>query len=173
MLYWLIGTVVRSFLILAASLISAMPWGLPVEFVFALPLLVFAVIHDIVWRARDQVLIPVVFVAGLLVDILVNGPLGFWSFLFLLGFGMTRQLAKPNQPQQLLRRWTSYSLVALAITAIAWLVGSLYFLKLVAFLPMLFGAGLAAAIYPILSLLLGLSHVVITKPEVELTGSEA
>ena len=53
-------------------------------------------VHDgacVPWRAaRGVVPSPVMFVAGIAMDIITNGPLGFWALIYLFGVLIARQL---------------------------------------------------------------------------------
>ena len=66
------------------TLIAALPLGVPAGDRFFLPLLPVVAVHY--WTLRHDAWLPewVVFLAGLMLDILTHGPLGYWAFIYLL-----------------------------------------------------------------------------------------
>ena len=72
--------------IIVATVLVALPWGMAAENRFLLPLLPLIVIHFWTLRRPGDVAEWWVFVAGLSLDILTNGPIGYWALIYLLGY---------------------------------------------------------------------------------------
>lgn len=144
------------------ALIAALPWGLPSDERFFLPLLPVIAIHY--WTLRHDAWIPewVVFLAGLALDVLTQGPLGYWAFIYLLAHLIataSSSVAARGPGARLLLLALALSIV----TAVAWAVSSVYFLEIVDWRPYAIGAALASLIaipvLPILRLLDGKAEV--------------
>jgi rod shape-determining protein MreD len=70
--------------ILVAVLATAVPWGLPADATFVLPLVVVMMVFC--WRAIQGAVLPpiVVMLVGLLTDVTTGGPLGYWGLMALM-----------------------------------------------------------------------------------------
>ncbi len=128
--------------VLFLTLIAALPWGLPAEDRFFLPLMPVIAIHY--WTLRHDAWLPewVVFLAGLTLDVLTNGPLGYWALIYLL-IQLIATLSAPLAKNGSIARLALLALAVVAVTAVAWAVASLYFLELVDWAPYALGAGFA------------------------------
>lgn len=127
------------------TVIAALPWGLPSQDRFFLPLLPVVAIHY--WTLRHDALIPewFVFLAGLSLDVLTHGPLGYWSLIYLVAY-ITAVMSAPFA----LRAGTGVrlALLGLALTIVAltgWAVASIYFFELADWRPYAAGVAFAAA----------------------------
>ena len=71
--------------VLFAVLATAVPWGLPADATFILPLVVVMMVFC--WRVLPGTdLQPyVAMLLGLLTDVMSGGPLGFWALMTLIG----------------------------------------------------------------------------------------
>lgn len=129
--------------IAALTLIAALPWGLPSEYRFFLPLLPVVAIHF--WSLRHPGLVPdwFVFLAGLTLDILTQGPLGYWSLIYLAAHVLAVTTAPAGAGGQLVRLGL-FCLALVVVAAVAWLVASIYFLELADVRPYAIGAGMAS-----------------------------
>ena len=138
----------------ALTVLSALPWGVPAESRFVLPLLPVVAIHY--WVLRDHAdVVPewFVFLCGLLLDVLTNGPLGFWSMIYLFAYGLAT-LSRPWAREGVFARWLLL-LAALAImSTCAWIISSVYAVEIVDWQPFAWGALAAGLAHPVLALLL-------------------
>lgn len=143
--------------IVVTTILVVLPWGMTAENRFVLPLLPLIVIHYWTTRRPDVVAEWWAFAAGLSVDILTHGPIGYWALMYLLGFAaahMTRGVSG-DRP---LMTWLTAAITLLLVTAIAWIISSLYYFEFTDWRPYLFAAVAAAIIYPVIGLVLrGLS----------------
>ena len=85
--------------VLFAVLATAVPWGLPADATFILPLVVVMMVFC--WRALPgATLSPAIAVLlGLLTDVTSGGPLGFWALLLLDRLGRWHARAGPGRGQ--------------------------------------------------------------------------
>ena len=70
--------------VLFAVLATAVPWGLPADATFILPLVMVMMVFC--WRALPGTVLPpyLAMLLGLLTDIVSGGPLGFWALMALI-----------------------------------------------------------------------------------------
>jgi rod shape-determining protein MreD len=129
-------------------LIAVLPWGLPPAGRFVLPLLPFAAIHY--WVSRHAGRLPewVAFAAGLTVDVLSNGPLGYWSLIYLIGHMLAGEGAHWARESRL-ERWAIYAVSVFLLVAAAWAIASVYYLEIADWQPFAWAAMLSALSYPI------------------------
>ncbi len=71
--------------VLFAVVATAVPWGLPADATFILPLVVVMMVFC--WRAIPGAALPPAAAAGLglLADLMSGGPLGYWALMSLIG----------------------------------------------------------------------------------------
>jgi rod shape-determining protein MreD len=113
--------------VLFAVLATAVPWGLPPDATFILPLVVVMMVFC--WRViPGSDLQPyVAMLLGLLTDVMSGGPLGFWALMTLTGAiagGLTSPL---SDGQDMKRLWLVWAAVAVLVASLGWLIASLYF----------------------------------------------
>ncbi len=148
-----VNKLVPALTILLLVLLAVLPWGFPSSSRFVLPFLPCIAIHF--WVASHDDALPewVVFAAGLSVDVLTNGPLGYWSFIYLLTFALALQSRHlPGGGAGL--HWLTF-VTGLAITVItAWALSSLYFLEFADWQAFAVAAMAAGIAYPIVALVL-------------------
>ena len=77
------GRLVPALSVAVLVMVAVLPWGLPPDGRFVLPLLPFIAIHYWTSRHPEKLAEWVPFAAGLTVDVLSNGPLGYWSLIYL------------------------------------------------------------------------------------------
>lgn len=137
-------------IVLAAVIVSAVPWGLPASTGFVLPIATAMLIY--LYSAKAQPGLPAwfVFLAGVLTDMLTAGPLGYWALIFLLAHALGRALPYESGA---LTRFAVYIATAAITAAVAWGVASLYYVRVIDWRPMVFAAAAAVALFPILLLL--------------------
>ncbi len=131
--------------------LSALPWGVPADSRFVLPLLPAVAIHYWVLRGKSGT-VPewFAFAAGLLLDILTNGPLGFWPLIYLLTYVLAA-LSSPFAHDGPIRRWFLLFAAMSAVAAAAWMVTSLYSVQIADWQPFVWGAMAAALAHPLFS----------------------
>ena len=134
------------------ALLSALPWGLPPEARFFLPLLPYAAIHF--WVIRRPGLMPewLVFLTGLTTDVLTHGPLGFWSLTYLLGYIFARVLPQTLAEATLLR-WGHFCMTLCGMALAQWAIASIYFLSWADWKPLAGGMVAAGLAYPVIGLM--------------------
>ena len=81
--------------VLFAVLATAVPWGLPADATFMLPLVV--VMMGFCWRLMPDAVLPLTacLLLGLLTDVMSGGPLGFFALMALIAASAWR--LKTNQ----------------------------------------------------------------------------
>ncbi len=142
-----------AFAIALATFVCALPWGASGEFRLVLPLLPYALIHRCVERFGASTPDWLVFLAGFSMDVVGQGPLGYWSFIYLCGFTMVRSSTAQMQQGFL----SSVGLFAMTIVSLAlmqWSIASIYYFRSAAFMPHVVAAAIATATYLMLLVLL-------------------
>jgi len=123
-----------------AVVATAVPWGLPADATFILPLIVVMMVFC--WRALPGITFsPVVAVLLiLLTDMMSGGPLGYWALLVLMGSsagGYARSLGAGREVGPL---WLVWAGLAIALAVFGWLLASAFFLRWVDWWPIAVGA---------------------------------
>lgn len=138
------------------TVLAALPWGLPTEDRFFLPMLPVVAIHY--WALRRHQALPEwsVFLAGLLLDVFTHGPLGYWPLIYLSAYTLGVLEETAGRKSQLLR--LALFAASLALVAVfGWAIASLFFFEVADWRPYARGAGLAAlaaiVIVPLLHIL--------------------
>lgn len=141
--------------ILAASVLSGLPWGMGSQYRFVLPQAVYVVIHY--WTLRSPGTVPEwsAFVAGLILDVLTGGPLGFWSLVFLLGYAIALHQSMGAAGNKA-ARWLLLAAALAPLAVVQFLLASLYYLEWVDWRPFVLAALGVSILYPILALVLTL-----------------
>jgi rod shape-determining protein MreD len=143
---------VPSLIVLGVTLIAALPWGIPAPSRFVLALLpVVAITHFTLIRA-GLVPTPIAFAAGLMLDVLTYGPLGYWAAINVAAQMLAALAAPGAMASQIARSALVGSLVAV-MTVIGWAIASLAFNEVVAWRPLAVGAVLAILAHPVLAAL--------------------
>lgn len=124
--------------IILLMLLAALPWGLPPQDRFFLPLLPVVAVHY--WTLRHPRLIPewFVFLVGLGLDVLTHGPLGYWSLVYLTGY-FCAVVSEPYAHSGQIGRLIFWIAAMMVTTFVAWAVSSLYFLELADWQPFVHG----------------------------------
>lgn len=135
--------------VLVAVFAAAVPWGLPADATFILPLVVVMMVFC--WRALHSATLPAyaAVLLGLLTDITSGGPLGFWALMCLIAANAGDRAPSLHDGRDVGRLWLIWSLVATGVGLIGWLLASLYFLRWIDWWPIAFGAGASIAIFPV------------------------
>jgi len=108
---------------------------------------------------------PVVFLIGLLLDLLGFLPLGVGELTMLTTHGIAQRLRGFVSRQGFTVVWLLVTTVACGIAVMNWALDSLLTFSLVPPGPVLFQAGLAAAMYPVVAIPLTLAHRSIADPD--------
>lgn len=130
------------------TVLAALPWGLPTEDRFFLPMLPVVAIHY--WALRRHQALPEwsVFLAGLLLDIFTHGPLGYWPLVYLAAYTLGVIGETAGRKSQMLRLGLFAASLAIVAT-FCWGVASVYFFELADWRPYVRGAlfALAGAVF--------------------------
>lgn len=149
-----LATLVPALGVLFGVVMAAVPWGLPHHATFILPLVTMALIFS--GAARFHVPMPawLAFLAGLTMDMLTAGPLGYWSLIFLLAHSLARLNQRFNPGAGALELWLAFAVAAALVVAFGWGLASLYFVRVIDGWPMAAGVGVAVAAFPLVDALL-------------------
>ena len=108
---------------------------------------------------------PVVFVIGLLLDLLGSLPLGVGEVTMLATHGIAQRLRRLLFRHGFTVVWLIFTTVACGIATLNWALVSLLTFSFIPPGPVLFQAGLAAAMYPAVAIPLALAHRSIADPD--------
>jgi len=108
---------------------------------------------------------PVVFLVGVLLDILGFLPPGVGAVTMLTTHGIAQRLRRFVSRQRFFIVWLVFITVACGIASMNWAFVSLLKFTLMPYGPVLFQAGLAAAMYPAVAIPLTLAHRSIADPD--------
>jgi rod shape-determining protein MreD len=108
---------------------------------------------------------PVVFLIGLLLDLLGFLPLGVGGVTMLTTYGIAQRLRRFLPRQAFAVVWLIFTAVACGIALMNWALVSALTFSLVPPGPVLFQAGLAAAMYPAVAIPLMLAHRSFADPD--------
>ena len=137
------------------TVLAALPWGLPSQDRFFLPLLPVIAIHYWALRRPDALPEWAVFLAGLLLDIFTHGPLGYWPVVYLATYILGAAAVEQGRKSRIVRL-AAFFVSLTRVTVLSWVLASAYYLELSDWHPYGRGALLAAAsaflIVPIISL---------------------
>ena len=144
--------VLPSCLVILAVLIAVAPLGLNSDAVLVLQIIPYMMAHLFLARGKGLVPSPVVFLAGLTLDITSGGPLGYWALIFLFGVLIARQLPDGLMATRV-GRLVGLLLVAVALAAAQVGVASLYLLDWVEWRSVLAATLIAGAIPLVIDLM--------------------
>ena len=99
-----------------------------------------------------------IFIVGVLHDVLGGGPLGLTALMLLLVHAFIVPQRRVFHGKSFVVEWFGFSIVAIGIGVISWLVASLYYLTPMQPLPVLGQAGLTIAVYPCLAWMISQVH---------------
>jgi len=101
---------------------------------------------------------PVIFLLGLLLDLLTLAPLGAGVLVLLAVHGGARRVRRFLARQSFLAVWLAFCVAAVGAAALFWGLQSLLALRLPPFAPALHAALLSAGLYPAIALVLTRVH---------------
>ena len=142
-------TILPALSVLFAVLATAVPWGLPADATFVLPLVVVMMVFC--WRALPGTILSpwVAMLLGLLTDVTSGGPLGFWALLMLIAAGAGGRARSSGAGYDLSQLWLVWAALAAGLACLGWLLASLYFFRAVDWWPIAFGAVTSIALFPL------------------------
>ena len=135
--------------VLFAVLAAAVPWGLPADATFILPLVVVMMVFC--WRALPGTVLPpyLAMLLGLLTDITSGGPLGFWALMCLIAASAGGRVPSHTDGRDVSRLWLAWTGVAALVALLGWLLASLYFLRWIDWWPIAVGALASIVLFPV------------------------
>ena len=108
---------------------------------------------------------PVVFLIGIMLDLLGFLPLGVGGVTMLSAYGIAQRSRRFLSRQSFAVVWIFFTLVACGVATMNWVLVSALTFSLVPVGPVLFQAGLAAAMYPAVAIPLALAHRSVADPD--------
>jgi rod shape-determining protein MreD len=149
----LVRSLVPLVTVVMLTIFALLPWGMPSEDRFILPLLPIVAIYY--WTLDRNAWLPewAIFLCGVLLDILTQGALGYWALVYLVAYAAA-VLCSRTVADTTLQRLGLFAAAIGAVTSFAWLLASAYFIELLDVMPYVRGAAfavLAAAIITVTS----------------------
>lgn len=144
-------------------LAAAVPLGLPLQAAL-LPALTLASVWF--WSLSRPVAMPspVVFLLGVLFDLLGYLPLGVGVLTLLVLHGLALRCRRPLARRGALFVWLAFAGVAAGATGLIWGLASLLLFRLLPVPPAIFQLALTAAVYPALATLSARAHRSVADP---------
>ncbi len=138
--------------------IGHLPLGLPEWAFFILPMVIGGLIYT--WSLKQPESLPswFVFTLGLLADVLSSGPIGYWPLFYLACQAVAFWLANNPVAFGLFRSWGGFLMTASLTTLLSWSTATLYYLHSIDWQPMVIGAAIVCAVYPVIFWLSGSSQ---------------
>jgi rod shape-determining protein MreD len=135
--------------VLLAVFAAGVPWGLPADATFILPLVVVMMVFC--WRALPATVFPthLAMLLGLLTDIMSGGPLGFWALMALIGATAGGYAGPFTDGRDVKRLWIVWTIVVCLLAGLGWLLASLYFFRWIDWWPIAFGAFVSVLLFPV------------------------
>lgn len=134
-------------------LLAVFPWGLALDTRHVLPLLPALAI--LVMNLRRMHAVPewAAFAAGLVLDALSAGPLGFWALIYLAAYALAA-LLHPFRGRGIAQGWINVIAALALLAALQWALISLYGMSAAPLAPVMHATGLALLVYPLLEVML-------------------
>ncbi len=132
---------------------SLAPFNFPGSALMMPPLALMAVFHWGIYRP-DLLPGPLVFVLGLLQDVLSGGPLGMWAAVFLVVHAVMAAQRRFFLGKKFVVEWLGFALVVPVVFLATWLMGSAYVGAFADPGLILIQALLTVAFYPVMSWLM-------------------
>jgi len=134
--------------VLVAVVATAVPWGLPADATFILPLVVVMMVFC--WRAIPGTALHPASAAGLglLADILSGGPLGYWALMCLIAATVGHKPGSLREGRDIGVHWLIWAALVTVLGVFGWLLASLYYLRWIDWWPIGFGAVTSVVLFP-------------------------
>lgn len=145
-------------------LLLAAPLGLPAQAELQPALVLGCVFFWSLFRPASMPP-PLVFVLGLLSDLLGEAPIGVMVLILLVVHGLALRSQRLFARQGFLLVWLAFVIVAIGAAGLEWALSSILSFKLLPAGPAIFQAAIAAGVYPALAVLLIAAHRGIAAPE--------
>ena len=145
-------------------LLCGLPFGIADQAVL-LPAVTLAAVYFWSLFRPAAVPPPIVFLLGLLLDLLGYLPIGAGVLTLLLVHGLAGRWRRMLTQQGFVMVWLAFACVGAGAAALLWTLTSLLSLRLMPLGPALFQATLTGALYPALAILLIRAHRTIANPE--------
>jgi rod shape-determining protein MreD len=131
-------------------ILAAVPWGLPDDATFVLPLV--AVMTVFCWRAIPGANLPAIIavVFGLLLDVTSGGPLGFWALLALAAASAGTRAQPFASRSDWTPLWLVWTGLAATLAGSGWLIASLYYFRWIDWWPIALGAVASVILFPLI-----------------------
>ncbi len=145
-------------------LLTQMPLGIPNQFAL-LPAATLACVYF--WSLFRPAAMPpgVVFVIGLLFDLLGYLPIGVGVLTLLIVHGLALRWRRVLTNQGFMSVWLAFAGFAMGAAALGWLLTAALSVRVLPAAPALFQAVMTAALYPALAVLFIQAHRTIADPE--------
>lgn len=108
---------------------------------------------------------PVVFLIGLLLDLMGWQPIGSGVLILLLAHGLALRWRRMLGPLGFVAIWLAFALVAAGAAALEWVLTALLTWRLMPIAPAAFQAVLSVTAYPALAVLFARAHRSVADPE--------
>jgi len=135
--------------VLFAVVATAVPWGLPADATFILPLVVVMMVFC--WRAIPGAALPPGAAAGLglLADLMSGGPLGYWALMCLIGSTVGGRAGSLGESRDFVTHWFIWIALVSLLGCFGWLLASLYYFRWIDWWPIAFGALTSMVLFPV------------------------
>jgi rod shape-determining protein MreD len=145
----LIKGIIPSLILFVAVVVAAVPWVLPAQASFVLPLLLIVAVFLLTLQRKHHLPGLAVFAAGFLMDVLTAGPLGYWAIVFLLTHSLALFYRARAGRNGFAGLWLTFAGTAALAAAAGWVLASLYFVRVIDWHPMFIGGGVAILLFPL------------------------
>jgi rod shape-determining protein MreD len=153
---WAVRAILPVASVIIALVLVLLPWGIAADewpvWRFIVPFAPLGLIHYWLMRRPATMPFPLVFLAGLVVDGVTHGPLGFWALVYLIGGAVVR-LAGGQLHSSTLGRFAAFAAGFVLVGAVTWGLATGYYLRQIEVQPILAAVGLLIVCYPLLAVL--------------------
>ena len=147
-------SVIPALTLFLAGLMAVLPWGLDASSRTVVSFVPVALVHYWSLRQPDGLPVGYIFVLGVLMDLLGQGPVGYWALLMLVAAGSARVAAVAGLHDTSLSRAVNFVIAMAVTTAVGWSLASLYLARALDPHPYILAVGVLVAVYPLGALLL-------------------
>ncbi|MGD9785808.1 MAG: hypothetical protein AB7E80_05245 [Hyphomicrobiaceae bacterium] len=139
-------------IVLALAVLAALPWGLGDHLRMLPPFIPALAIYVLGTERRGAVPEMIAFIAGLSVDAMTQGPLGYWGLIYL--FASFAAVVVPPPAGRVLAGWAMFVPISIALVLTAYVVGLVYAMALLPLAPFAAAVVLLVVAYPFAAILL-------------------